>query len=149
MSRAIEIAAPLQIMTYDVDFAGVVSNIVYVRWLEDLRMAMIISRHQIPLMALIQQGIGPAIISTSIQYRRPLRLGDPVVGHAWFSRMDRRKAVISYEFRSNDQLAAKAEQTGVFVRLDNFRLAPMPKSWLEIYERTKTETPSPDTEMVE
>jgi acyl-CoA thioester hydrolase len=24
-------------MTYEIDFAGVVSNIVYVRWLEDLR----------------------------------------------------------------------------------------------------------------
>ncbi len=30
----------LPIRTYDIDFAGIVGNIVYVRWLEDLRLAM-------------------------------------------------------------------------------------------------------------
>ena len=28
---------PLAIRTYDIDFAGIVSNIVFVRWLEDLQ----------------------------------------------------------------------------------------------------------------
>ena len=26
-----------RVMTYDIDFAGIVSNISYIRWLEDLR----------------------------------------------------------------------------------------------------------------
>ena len=29
---------PLPIRTYDIDFAGIVSNIVFIRWLEDLRL---------------------------------------------------------------------------------------------------------------
>jgi len=33
-SRIVERA--IEIKTYDIDFAGIVSNIVYVRWLEDL-----------------------------------------------------------------------------------------------------------------
>jgi acyl-CoA thioester hydrolase len=36
--RIVERALPIR--TYDIDFAGIVSNIVYVRWLEDLRLAM-------------------------------------------------------------------------------------------------------------
>ena len=136
MSRAIEIAVPILIKTYDIDFAGVVSNIVYVRWLEDLRMAAIGSEHNLPLMSLIKEGIGPAIINTEIQYRRPLRLGDEVIGHAWFSSMDKRKAVIEYEFRSQGKLAARATQNGVFVRLDNFTITTIPATWREIYHRS-------------
>ena len=32
---------PLPIRTYDIDFAGIVSNIVFIRWLEDLRLALL------------------------------------------------------------------------------------------------------------
>jgi len=32
---------PLPIRTYDIDFAGIVSNIVFVRWLEDLRLGLL------------------------------------------------------------------------------------------------------------
>ena len=31
---------PLPIRTYDIDFAGIVSNIVFIRWLEDLRLGL-------------------------------------------------------------------------------------------------------------
>jgi len=36
--RAFEISTPIAIRTYDIDFAGIVSNIVYLRWLEDMRL---------------------------------------------------------------------------------------------------------------
>jgi len=29
----------IKVATYDIDFAGIVSNISYIRWLEDLRLA--------------------------------------------------------------------------------------------------------------
>ena len=32
---------PLPIRTYDIDFAGIVSNIVFIRWLEDLRLGLL------------------------------------------------------------------------------------------------------------
>ena len=31
---------PLRVQTYDIDFAGIVSNIVFIRWLEDLRLGL-------------------------------------------------------------------------------------------------------------
>ena len=36
--KPLEINLELPIKTYDIDFAGIVSNIVYIRWLEDLRL---------------------------------------------------------------------------------------------------------------
>jgi len=138
MSRAVEIAIAIPVQTYDIDFAGVVSNIVYVRWLEDLRMAMINSKHHLPLLSLIEEGIAPAIVRTQIKYRRPLRLGDDVVGHMWFSHMDRRRATLMAEFRVDGKTAASAVQDGVFIRTDNFRFAPIPSSWRDIYQATLT-----------
>ncbi len=35
--RVMEVNLSFPVRTYDIDFAGVVSNIVYIRWLEDLR----------------------------------------------------------------------------------------------------------------
>ncbi len=139
MSRAVEIAVPMPVQTYDIDFAGVVSNIVYVRWLEDLRMAMISSEHQLPLMSLLEEGIAPAIVRTEIKYRRPIHLGDEVIGHMWFSKMDRRRATLQAEFRVGGKLAAASVQEGVFIRTTDFRFAPMPQSWRDIYQATLTD----------
>lgn len=133
MSRAVETEIHIQVKPYDVDFASVVSNIIYVQWLEDLRMAMTSSKHQLPLMSLIAEGIAPAIIRTQIDYRRPIRMGDPVLGRMWFSYMDRRRATLQAEFLCAGRLAATATQEGVFIHLDNFRLAAMPQSWRDIY----------------
>ena len=40
-SDRLEVQRPLRVKPYDIDVVGVVSNIVYVRWMEDLRMAML------------------------------------------------------------------------------------------------------------
>ena len=39
--RACPIEMPIRVNGYDVDFQGVVHNIVYVRWFEDLRMRLL------------------------------------------------------------------------------------------------------------
>jgi acyl-CoA thioester hydrolase len=53
----IRLAFPVK--TYDVDFAGIVSNIVYVRWLEDLRLELL--ARTCPLARLVAEGIGPVL----------------------------------------------------------------------------------------
>ncbi len=35
--RPLEVELTIPVRSYDIDFAGIVSNIVYIRWLEDLR----------------------------------------------------------------------------------------------------------------
>jgi acyl-CoA thioester hydrolase len=40
-SQMMLVELELPIRTYDIDFAGIVSNIVYIRWLEDLRIQML------------------------------------------------------------------------------------------------------------
>lgn len=52
--------------TYEIDFSGALSNLVHVKWLEDLRPAML-SRY-LPLQDLINQNTAPMIAKTEIQY---------------------------------------------------------------------------------
>ena len=82
-TRPLEVDLPFRVGTYDIDFAGVVSNIVYLRWLEDLRLKLL--DEYLPLQGLIEQGCTPILASTQIQYLRPTRLFDRPHGRMWMS----------------------------------------------------------------
>src|ERR1700740_1795075 len=69
---------PLPMRTYDIDFAGIVSNIVFIRWLEDLRLCLLDQAY--PLLRALAEDIAPILLSTRIDYRRPVTIADPVVG---------------------------------------------------------------------
>ena len=72
MSRAFEVELAFNVGTYDIDFAGIVSNIVYLRWLEDLRLAML--EAHLPLEDQLAAGTTPVLLSTEIEYLRAIRL---------------------------------------------------------------------------
>lgn len=82
-----EVTLDLSIKTCDIDFAGIVSNIVYIRWLEDLRLKMLES--YFPLEQLMSKGYCPTVNSTEIKYQKALRLGDRPVGKMWMSQLGR------------------------------------------------------------
>jgi acyl-CoA thioester hydrolase len=57
--RPLEVELVLPVKTYDIDFAGIVSNIVYIRWLEDLRLEMLDA--YLPLQKMLEDGIAPIL----------------------------------------------------------------------------------------
>ena len=75
--RQLEVEIPIKVKTYDIDFAGLVSNIVYIRWLEDLRLKFL--DVYLPLDKQIYQGNVPFISKTQIEYKRPIKLFDNVI----------------------------------------------------------------------
>ncbi|HTX17633.1 MAG TPA: thioesterase family protein [Bacteroidota bacterium] len=121
--------------TYDIDFAGHVSNIVYIRWLEDLRMAILDA--YLPLATLMEKGIAPVVIHTSIDYRKAVRLFDTVKGVMWGSSMESVKGILSAEFSVNETIVASAVQTGLFVRLQGGRPVPFPEEFRRHFEHRK------------
>ena len=72
---------PLVVRGYDVDFGGIVSNIVTVRWLEDIRTAMLDRLGS--MQALVEGGVAPVVARLEVDYRRPVRLFDAVEGRVW------------------------------------------------------------------
>ena len=110
--------------TYDIDFAGVVSNIVYIRWLEDLRLAMLEEAY--PIAFALAEDTAPILLETRIAYERPVTIHDHLVGRMWVARMARVRWHVAAEFVVGDTVHARAEQTGIFIRLSTRRPSPGP-----------------------
>ena len=130
--RPLLVEIPFRVQTYDVDFAGVMSNIVYIRWLEDLRVKVL--DEYLPLDALLAQGISPILARTEINYRRPLRLDDRPIGRMWVSKIGRASSVLSAEFSLRDVIVADAHQVGTFITLATGRPVPLPRLLREQYD---------------
>ena len=55
------------VYTYHIDFAGHVSNIVYIRWMEIGR-SKLLEAAGLPVQELLKKGIVPVLVSTEITY---------------------------------------------------------------------------------
>lgn len=126
-----EVELPIRPRGYDIDFAGVVSNIVYVRWLEDLRHT-ILDEYQ-PLSVQMERGFCPMLIETHIQYKTAMRIHDKAIGRMWMKDVGKVKWIVAAEILVDDVVAATAEQTGIFITLDEARPIRVPDELRVIY----------------
>jgi acyl-CoA thioester hydrolase len=113
--RALFIEHEIVVSTYDIDFAGHVSNIAYLRWLEDMRL-MLFEKY-FPLEGFLKQGKSPVLAATNIQYRRPIRLFDKPRAHMWVSKMGNASMTIEAEIYVDGTLTTTAEHVGVFIEM--------------------------------
>jgi acyl-CoA thioester hydrolase len=117
------VALALPVRTDDIDFAGVVSNIVDVRWLEDLRLAMLADAY--PIARALSDGAAPILLETQIAYERPVTIQDAVSGRMSVTEMGRVKWHVAAEFAVGERVHAHAAQVGIFIRLATRRpIAP-------------------------
>lgn len=126
-----EIALPVR--TYDIDYAGIVSNIVYIRWLEDLRLQML--SEQFPLEEQLEQGIAPVLLATEIAYKRAIRILDRPLGRMWLRQLGRLRWTLEAEIVVADRSVATAVQRGVFIQLSTMRPVAVPPAVSERYVR--------------
>jgi len=114
------------VMTYDIDFAGVVSNITYIRWLEDLRNYF--AEQVLSIGEALKRGIAPALIRTEIDYLAPVRFPDVVEGRMWVAEIGQAKWKLAAEFtsRTSGIVTARAQQVGLFVSVTTLRPVRLP-----------------------
>jgi acyl-CoA thioester hydrolase len=122
--RPLEIELNIAVRTYDIDFMGIVSNIVYIRWLEDLRLKFLDEHFQLEKQ--LKQGYSPILAGTDIEYKRPIKLHDQVIGRIWIGSLGKLKWSLQGEILANNQLAAVATQKGAFISLENNRPVAIP-----------------------
>ncbi len=126
-----EVEIHLPVRPYDIDFAGVVNNIVYVRWLEDLRLEMLACHF--PLDEQLKNGIAPVIVQTKVDYKQPIKISDFPSGKMWIKTMEALRWTVNAEIVVNDKVAALGEQVGIFVDLQNNKPIRMPESLRQKY----------------
>ncbi|MGH7065162.1 MAG: acyl-CoA thioesterase [Stellaceae bacterium] len=113
-----------RVQTYDIDFAGIVSNIVFIRWLEDLRLGLLDLSY--PLTRALAEDTAPILASTRIAYRRPLTIADRPVGRMRVAALGRVRWRLAAEFTVGEAVCAEAEQEGLFIRLSTRRPIAIP-----------------------
>ncbi len=116
---------PLRVQTYDIDFAGVVSNIVFIRWLEDLRLGLMDEAY--PLVRALAEDVAPILTQTRISYRRPVTIADRLVGRIKVAGLGRVRWRLAAEFAVGAAICAEAEQEGLFMRLSTRRPIAIPE----------------------
>ncbi len=122
----------LVIKTYDIDVAGHVNNIVYIKWFENLRTKLF--KEHFNLKALLSTNLYPVVISTNIKYKKFLKLFDKPVGLISFVSCNHGIIKLKYEIKINGKIAALGEQTCVLMDL---KTGKMVKEKLEVLEMRK------------
>lgn len=133
LSLPFEVNLDFPIRTYDIDFAGIVSNIVYIRWLEDLRLTILEKYY--PLENFLSRGLAPTLVETRIRYILPLHISDQPHAHMWISKMTKLKLVFKAEFYNNEELTTTTEQLGCLVRMSTGRPVPIPSDLYAEYQK--------------
>ncbi len=132
-ARPLEVSLPITVKTYDIDFVGHVSNIVYLRWLEDLRLRFL--DVYFPLSTQVEARFAPVLTRTEIDYRSAVRLFDsPIEGRMWLASLGRLRWELGAEILCDGTVAAAARQFGVFVNLDTSRPIRIPRELRKQYE---------------
>lgn len=130
--RPLNVDLPITVKTYDIDFMGIVSNVTYVRWMEDLRLLLLESHY--PLQKLMSELIVPIITQTHIEYKRPIRMHDQVIGSIWMEKFDSSGWMANVEFLINGKQAALAKQGGVFLNLGTMKPSNPPEGLQKKYD---------------
>lgn len=130
--RPLLVEKAFTVRTYDIDFAGHVSNIVYIRWLEDLRFLLLETHY--PLQPQMEAGYAPVLARTNIQYRRAIRLFEPVIGRMWVQSVGAARVMLAAHILVGEEICADVLQEGVFADLDSGRPVRIPNELRHRFE---------------
>ncbi|MHB7941682.1 acyl-CoA thioesterase [Staphylococcus capitis] len=120
----------IEVNNYDIDAMGVVSNIVYVRWFEDLRTVFI--NQYMNYSEMIKNHISPILMKTEIEYKVPITIHDRPVGRCWLVQASKLKWVFKFEIASGDKVHCEGSQMGGFYDLDREKITKMPQVFQDI-----------------
>jgi acyl-CoA thioester hydrolase len=130
----------LAVRLYDIDFNGHVSNIVYIRWLEDIR--TVAFERIMPLKSCLDLGQTPVLIRTDIRYRRPVKMFDQPKGRIWVTGYTKTSFTLEAEIRVNGECCADATQKLCFVYLKTGKLTRLPEEIIQTFEKELIATPA-------
>ena len=122
---------PITVHSYDVDFMNIVNNTVYVKWLEDLRMAIL--DKYLPLTDMLKEGNSPILMETTIQYKRPVSFDSHPVGKCWIWMVSKGRWVAEHVIEEDGKVYATARQTGYYYNIERKRPVSFPEAILEKY----------------
>jgi len=131
-SKQPRVRSEVQVMFFDTDCGGVVSNIAYLRFIEIAR-TLLAEELGLPLVEMAQTQRYPVVVRTEIDYRRGAKLGDKLIIDGWLDDLQRARFWCAFQiFRPADQtVIADCRQMLALVQMPAAKLLPLPAEWKE------------------
>jgi YbgC/YbaW family acyl-CoA thioester hydrolase len=124
------IETSVQVMFFDTDCAGVVHNIVYLRFIEIAR-TLLAEQLGMGLVEMASARTYPVVVRTEIDYRRPAKLGDKLVVHGRLESVERLRFWCSFEIRrpADGTLIATSRQMLAVIEMPAGKPVRLPEDW--------------------
>src|SRR5205807_10336467 len=132
------IRTEIQVMFFDTDCGGVVSNIAYLRFIEIAR-AHLAGELGLALTEMAQKQTYPVVVRTEIDYRRAARLGDRLVIEGWLDRVERARFWCAFRITrpQDNRLIADCRQMLALIEMPTGNLLRLPEHW-KTYDKAES-----------
>jgi len=120
----------VQVMFFDTDCGGVVSNIAYLRFIEIAR-TLLAEELGLPLAEMVKTQKYPVVVRTEIDYRCAAKLGDKLIIDGWLDDLQRARFWCAFRITrpADEALIAECRQTLALVEMPAAKLLPLPADW--------------------
>ena len=134
---AARIHTDVQVMFFDTDCGGVVSNIAYLRFIEIAR-THLAEKLGLELVEMAQKQTYPVVVHTEIDYRRAAKLGDRLVIEGWLDRVERARFWCAFRITrpQDNMLIAECRQMLALIEMPTGKLLRLPEHW-KTYEKVE------------
>jgi len=136
------IRTDVQVMFFDTDCGGVVSNIAYLRFIEIAR-THLAEKLGLELVEMAQKQTYPVVVRTEIDYRRAAKLGDRLVIEGWLDRVERARFWCGFRITrpKNNILIAQCRQMLALIEMPSGKLLRLPQHWQQYRKSDPVEYP--------
>lgn len=132
------IRTDVQVMFFDTDCGGVVSNIAYLRFIEIAR-THLAEELGLALAEMTQKQRYPVVVRTEIDYRRAARLGDRLMIEGRLDRLESARFWCAFRItRPQDKtLIAECRQMLALIEMPTGKLLRLPEHW-KTYDKAES-----------
>ncbi len=122
----------VQVMFFDTDCGGVVSNIAYLRFIEIAR-THLAGELGLGLAEMAEKQRYPVVVRTEIDYRRAAKLGDRLTIEGWLDHVERARFWCGFRITRprDDTLIAQCRQMLALIEMPSGKLLRLPEHWQE------------------
>jgi acyl-CoA thioester hydrolase len=129
--RKMEVLRAIQIKGYEIDVMGIVSNINYIKYFEDIRTDFLEKYY--PFAEMMAIGISPILMHTEIDYKIPLTIYDKPTGICWVTKLEKMRWEFTFEIINDGKIHATGIQRGAFFDLNQKRPTFIPQNLLDMW----------------
>ena len=130
MTGTPRVRTEVQVMFFDTDCGGVVSNISYLRFIETAR-TLLAEELGLRLTDMPKTQQYPVVVRTEIDYRRAAKLGDRLVIDGWLEKIEHVRFWCAFRIAraADNELIADCRQMLALIEMPEARLLRLPEEW--------------------